>query len=178
MSEQIAVDLKSFNRRVGNLTKNNTVFKNEVQQLLCIAAQYAFSDDHNVAPFTNLLMSGKGFRFDGVDNKTLIHWIEAHAPARWDNKELRFRFNKSFKGEYDAVVLLSEPWWKKAAQPKDISSSLDMLEALRGFLKRMEKEAAVEVDGKKRTIEHAEILRKLTVIANDVEYVSKKKEAV
>jgi len=160
----MSVTIKQFNTRVGALTKNNTKFKNEVQELLCIAAQYAF-DDKNVTPLTNLVMRDGDFRFDGIDNKTLIYWIESHMPARWDNKECKFRFNKSFQGVYDAIVLLAEPWWQKQVKPKEVVSSIDALTELRAFIRRMEKHAEKGV-----SIEHVELLTTLKNAANAVEY--------
>lgn len=167
MAANIAVSIKQYNARVGQLTKNNNKFKNEVQELLCVAAQYAFSDDHNVSPLTNLLMKDGDFRFDGIDHKVLIHWIEAHMPARWDNKELKFRFNKSFVGEYDALTLLADPWWKKQAKPQAVISSIDTLEEVRALIRRLEKQAEKGV-----SLEHAELLEKIKVLANDSEYVT------
>lgn len=169
----MAIAIKQFNARVGQLTKSNTKFKNEVQELLCIAAQYAF-DDKNVDPLTNLVMRDGTFRFDGIDNKVLIHWIEAHIPARWDNKESKFRFNKSFNAVYDAVVLLSEPWWKKQVTPSQVTSSIDLLAEVRSFIERLEKQASkkVIIDDKEvaMKVEHAEILAALKAVANDAQY--------
>lgn len=161
----MSVTIKQFNARVGSLTKNNTKFKNEMQELLCIAAQYAFGDDKNVSPLTNLVIRDGEFRFDGIDNKTLIHWIESFMPARWDGKELKFRFNKSFQGEYDAVTLLANPWWKKQVKPQDVISSIDALAEVRALIRKLEKQAEKGV-----SIEHATALEKLRTIANDVEY--------
>ena len=169
----MSITVKQFNARVGNLTKSNTKFKNEVQELLCIAAQYAF-DDKNVAPLTSLVMRDGAFRFDGVDNKVLIQWIESHMPARWDNKELKFRFNKSFNAVYDAIVLLSEPWWKKQARPQDVKSSIDFLAESRQFIERLEKLASkkVVVDGVEQpmSVQHAELLNSLKAVVNSAEY--------
>lgn len=168
-----SITIKQFNSRVGKLTASNTKFKNEVQELLCIAAQYAF-DDKNVSPLTSLVMRGSEFRFDGIDHKTLIHWIEEHTPARWDNKECKFRFNKAFQGVYDAVTLLAEPWWKKQTPPTRIVSSVDALAEVRSLIARLEKLAAkkVVVDGVETAVEikHGDLMDKLKAIANEVEF--------
>ena len=160
----MSISIKQFNARVGVLSKTNTKFKNEVQELLCIAAQYAF-DDKNVDPLTNLVMRDGEFRFDGIDNAVLIHWIENHMPARWDNKECKFRFAKSFQGVYDAVTLLAEPWWQKQRKPKEVVSSIDALDEVRALIRKLEKQAEKGV-----SIEHAEILSNLKTVANAVEY--------
>ena len=163
-----AITIKQFKARVGKLTASNTKFKNEVQELLCIAAQYAF-DDKNVAPLTDLVMRDGEFRFDGIDHKTLIYWIEEHMPARWDNKECKFRFNKGFQGDYDAIVLLAEPWWKKQVKPTRVVSSIDALAEVRALIRRLEKSAEKGV-----AVEHAELLANLKVMANSVEYAEEK----
>ena len=65
---------------------------------------------------------------------------------------------------------MANPWWNLAKKAKEVSSTLDVLDSLRSFLKRMEKEAAKEIDGKKITVEHAELLTQLAAIANDKQY--------
>lgn len=164
----MAITIKQFNARVGSLTKSNTKFKNEVQELLCVAAQYAF-DDKNVEPLTNLVMRDGAFRFDGIDNKTLIYWIEEHMPARWDNKELKFRYNKGFKGDYDAVTLSAEPWWKKQSKPAEVVSSIDALAEVRALIRKLEKQAEKGV-----VLEHADVLTNLKTMANAIEYAEEK----
>lgn len=176
----MALTIKQINGKIAHLTKSHAKFNDEVQVLLCSIAQYAY--DKNVDPATRLLIINpdekdvkkRQFRFDSVDNTVLIHWIEKHMPARWVASSASFAFNKSFEGEYDAVALMASPWWKKAVKPTNVSSSLDMLESLRSFIKRMEKEASREINGEKITVEHAEILTKLAVLANDAEYAEKK----
>ena len=176
----MSLTIKQINGKLASLTKSHAKFNDEVQVLLCSIAQYAY--EKNVDPATRLLILNpdekdakkRVFRFDSVDNKILIHWIEKHMPARWVASAAAFAFNKSFDGEYDAVTLMSEPWWKKAAKPTSVSSSLDMLESLRSFIKRQEKEVARVIDGQPIVVEHAEILDMMKAIANKVEYAEKK----
>lgn len=176
----MSLTIKQINGKIASLTKSHAKFNDEVQVLLCSIAQYAY--EKNVDPATRLLIINpdekdvkkRQFRFDSVDNKVLIHWIEKHMPARWVASSASFAFNKSFGGEYDAVTLMSEPWWKKAVKPTSVSSSLDMLESLRSFIKRQEKEAARVIDGNPISVEHAEIMDMLKAIANKVEYAENK----
>ena len=176
----MALTIKQINGKIAHLTKSHAKFNDEVQVLLCSIAQYAY--DKNVDPATRLLILNpdepdakkRQFRFDSVDNKVLIHWIEKHMPARWVNSTASFAFNKSFDDEYDAAELMASPWWKKAVKPTAVASSLDMLDSLRSFIKRQEKEAARVIDGTPITVEHAEIMDMLKSIANKVEYAEKK----
>lgn len=157
-------DVKTLNRKIDGLGKRTAKWRDDVQLILVQCAQHAF-DGNNVDPCTRLVKV-----LHGSDMTALIRWIEAHMPAVWMKAENKFRFNKSFNGEYDAITLMASPWWELAKKPKDVTSSLDMLESLRHFIKRMEKEAAREIDGKKITVEHADLLTKLAAIANATEY--------
>ena len=176
----MALTIKQINGKIAHLTKSHAKFNDEVQVLLCSIAQYAY--EKNVDPATRLLIINpdekdvkkRQFRFDSVDNTVLIHWIEKHMPARWVASSASFAFNKSFEGEYDAVTLMASPWYQKAVKPRQVSSSLDMLDALRSFIKRQEKEAARVIDGQAIAVEHAEIMDMLKAIANKVEYAEKK----
>ena len=178
----MSLTIKQINGKIASLTKSHVKFNDEVQIILCSVAQFA--DEKNVDPATRLLISNpdekdakkRKFRFDSVDNAVLIHWIEKHMPARWVAASASSGFNKSFVGEYDAVTLMSSPWWKKAVKPTSVSSSLDMLDSLRSFIKRQEKEAARFIDGAPITVEHAEIMDMLKAIANKVEYAQVKGE--
>ena len=176
----MALTIKQINGKIAHLTKSHAKFNDEVQLLLCSIAQYAY--EKNVDPATRLLITNpdekdvkkRQFRFDSVDNTVLIHWIEKHMPARWVASSASFAFNKSFVGEYDAVALMASPWYQKAVKPRQVSSSLDMLDSLRSFIKRQEKEAARVIDGQPIAVEHAEILDMMKAIANKVEYAEKK----
>ena len=176
----MALTIKQINGKIAHLTKSHAKFNDEVQVLLCSIAQYAY--EKNVDPVTRLLITNpdekdvkkRQFRFDSVDNTVLIHWIEKHMPARWVASSASFAFNKSFNVDYDAVALMASPWYQKAVKPRQVSSSLDMLDSLRSFIKRQEKEVARVIDGQPITVEHAEILDMMKAIANKVEYAEKK----
>ena len=178
----MSLTIKQINGKIASLTKSHVKFNDEVQLILCSVAQFAH--EKNVDPATRLLILNpdendakkRVFRFDSVDNKILIHWIEKHMPARWVASSASFAFNKSFVGEYDAVALMASPWYQKAVKPRQVSSSLDMLDTLRSFIKRQEKEASRVIDGKPITVEHAEIMDMLKAIANKVEYAETKGE--
>jgi hypothetical protein len=170
--KKIAEILKSAN----GLAIRNANFNRDLQTLLVDAAEHAFDTSKNVDALRQVVIKGSAFRFTGIDNAVLIAWIEKYTPARWDNKELKFRFNKSFNGDFDRELLMANPWHKKAKKPTAVSSSIDYLDMVRSFIKRMEKEAAVEVDGAPRKVEHAELLIKLQTIANAAEYAEAKGE--
>jgi hypothetical protein len=157
-------DTKKLNRKIDALGKRTAKWRDDVQLILVECAQHAY-EGNNVDPCTRLVKA-----VHGADMVALVRWIEAHMPAYWVKSENKFRFNKSFLGEYDAISLMAEPWWNLAKKAKEVSSSLDVLESLRGFLKRMEKEATREIDGQKITVEHAELIGKLAAIANAAEY--------
>ena len=159
-------EIQKLNSRIDSLGKRTAKWRDDVQLILVACAQHAF-DGSNVDPCTRLVKV-----CHGADMTALIRWIEAHMPAYWVKAENKFRFNKSFIGEYDAITLMAEPWWNLAKKAKEVSSTLDMLESLRHFIKRMEKEASREIDGQKVTVEHAELLSKLAAIANDKEYAA------
>lgn len=164
----MTITIKQLNAKIAGIAKRTAAWRDDVQLILVGCAQHAF-DNGNVDPATRLVKA-----LTGADARALIHWTEKHMPAVWVKAESQFRLNKSFKGEYDAVTLLSEAWWELATKPKDISSSLDVLDALRSFIKRMEREAAKEIDGQKVTVEHADLITKLSTLANAVEFVEAK----
>lgn len=161
------LELKKLNAKISALGKRTGKWRQDVQEIIVACAEHAFKGN-NVDPLTRLVGA-----LGGADLRAVIHWAEKHCPAVWVKAESKFRFNKSFKGEFDAATLMAAPWYELAVKPKEIASSIDVLESLRGFIKRMEKEAELEVDGKKRTVEHAELLAKVKALANDVEYATK-----
>ena len=160
----MSMTIKQLNAKINGIAKRTAKWRDDVQLILVGCAQHAF-DNGNVDPCTRLVHAIKG-----ADARAVIHWIEAHMPCVWVKAEDKFRLNKSFKGDYDALTLMAEPWWELATKPKEVSSSLDLLDSLRHFIKRMEKEAAKEIDGQKITVEHAELLDTLKAIANAKEY--------
>lgn len=161
----MSMTIKQLNAKIAGIAKRTETWRNDVQIILVGCAQHAF-DNGNVDPATRLVKA-----LTGADARALIHWTEKHMPAVWVKAENQFRLNKSFKGEYDAIALLGDAWWLLATKPKEVSSSLDVLDSLRGFIKRMEREAAKEIDGQKVTVEHADLITKLTALANAVEFV-------
>ena len=148
------MNLRQLNQKIDGLAKRNAKFRQDVQVILCSCAQFAFGADQNVEPFTRLVT-----KMEGLDATALIKWVETHTPSRWKKDEAKFVFNHSFKGEYDAIALLSQPWWVYAKKAKEVSSTLDMYDALNDFIKRMEREA------KTKTVTHAEILTDLKAIS-------------
>ncbi len=167
----MTMTVKQLNKKIDDLGKRTAKWRDDVQLILVGCAQHAF-DDGNVDPATRLVKA-----LTGADARALIHWIEAHMPAVWMKQENQFRFNKSFKGEYDAIALLGDAWWNLATKTKEVSSSLDMLDSLRAFIKRMEREASKEIDGVKISVEHAAVLDGLKKVANDIEYADKQARA-
>lgn len=155
----MANDVKSLNKKIDALGKRTAKWRDDVQLVLCQVAQQAF-DGSNVDPATRLVNV-----LTGADAKAIIHWIEAHMPAVWVKAEDKFRLNKSFVGEYDAILLMSEPWWELATKPKNVSSSLDCLDAVRDLIKRLEKEVAA---GKKE-IQHKEAITALKQVCGEIE---------
>lgn len=168
----MALTIKQLNGKIKTIAGQKVKMRNLIQEVVVESCPHAF-DDKNVDPFTNLVNACQG----AVDVKALIHWIEKHAPAIWRKDEAKFKFNKSFVGAFNREYLMEQPWWENAVKAKDVSSSLDMLDALRSFIKRMEREAAKEIDGKKMEVSHAELLDGLKKLANDTEYNDKEVRA-
>ena len=155
----MANDIRNLNKKIDALGKRTAKWRDDVQVVLCQVAQQAF-DGNNVDPATRLVKV-----LTGADAKAIIHWIEGHMPAIWVKAEEKFRFNKSFVGEYDAVTLLSEAWWELATKPKNVSSSLDCLDAVRDLIKRLEREVA---SGKKE-VAHQEAIVELKAVCGKLE---------
>lgn len=160
----MAITIKQLNAKINAIAKTTAKWRDEVQLILVGCAQHAY-DDGNVDPCTKLVHA-----LTGADARAIIHWIEEHMPAVWVKAEDKFRFNKSHKGEYDAVVLMAEAWWELATMPKNVSSSLDCLDAVRQLVKRLEKEIASGT----KTVAHAEIVAKLSALTNEVEFAESK----
>lgn len=149
------ITLKKLNAQIAAIGRKTAKWRDDVQLCLVGCAQHAF-DSNNVDPCTRLVQAVRG-----ADAKAIIHWIEAHMPAVWVKADEKFRFNKSFVGEYDAITLMAEPWWELATQPKNVASSLDMLDALDTFIKRMVR----EVEAGKKEVLHGEVLTELKALS-------------
>jgi hypothetical protein len=156
------MELKKLNAKIVALGKKTSKWRDEVQETLVGCAWQAFNGD-NVDPCTKLVKV-----LGGADARAIIKWIESHMPARWVKSENQFRVNKSFKGEYDALVLLAAPWWELATKTHNIDSSLDCLDAVRNLIKRIES----EIKSGKKTVEHVEVLAELKAVAGKVEQAS------
>ena len=128
--------LAKLNRDIKSLATRTAKWRDAVQLCLVGAACCAF-EDHNTTPATAIVEA-----VEGADRATLIRWIEAHMPARWHAAEARFKGNKSFVGEYDAITLMSEPWWAKVPKLEQIASSFDVAARLRAVIAGAEKAAA------------------------------------
>lgn len=157
------MELKKLNGKIKSLATKTSKWRDEVQVCLVGCAQFAF-DDNNASPATDLVHAVKG-----ADAKAVIHWMEKHMPVIWVGKEEKFRFNKSFLGEYDAVTLLSEPWWEHATKARDVVSSIDCLDAVRSMIKRLEK----EIKSGEKTVKHADLIASLVATTNAYEFAKK-----
>lgn len=152
--------IKKLNAQIALVGKKTAKWRDDVQLCLVGCAQFAF-DSNNVDPCTKLVKATAG-----ADAKAIIHWMEQHMPCVWVKAENQFRFDKSFQGEYDAVVLMAEPWWVLATKPSEVSSSLDCLDAVRALVKRLTR----EVEAGKKTVGHTELIAKLAALANEAEF--------
>lgn len=128
-------ELAKLNRDIKALGTRTAKWRDAVQLCLVGAAACAF-EDHNVTPCTAIVNA-----LEGADRRTLIHWIESHMPARWDQAAAGFKGRKT-KDDYDAITLMAEPWWKNTPKPAAIASSFDVLAKLRAVLAGAEKAAA------------------------------------
>jgi hypothetical protein len=130
-----------------------------VQIVLVQCVYHAFTYK-NADPCTRLVKV-----LAGADAKAVIHWLENHAPAIWVKAEEKFRFNKSFKGEYDAIALMGDAWWVRATKPKDVASSLDCLDAIRALIERLER----EIERGKKEVTHKEAINELKAVCGKIE---------
>jgi hypothetical protein len=151
-------DLSKLNTKIDALGRKTAKWRDEVQLVLVQVAYQAFNGN-NVDPATRLVKV-----LTGGDKTALVKWIEQHTPAYWSKDKVAFQFNKSFKGEYDPIALLAAPWWELAIKEKNISSTLDVLDSLRDFIKRMEREAKAG----DKTITHKELISDLNALAGKV----------
>lgn len=152
------MDAKTLNKKIVDLGKKTEGWRKDVQLALVGCAYQAIEGDSNIDPCTRIVGVLKG-----SDVAAVIHWLENHVPVIWMRSEGKFRMNKAQVGKmaYDAVTLMSEPWYEKAIKPQNVSSSVDFMEQLQGFIKRMERE--VTKGGK--TIAHAEVLYELKAVS-------------
>lgn len=163
------ITLKQLNQKINGITKRTSKWRDDIQFILVGCAQHAFNEEgQNVDPCTRLVKA-----VGGADVRALIHWIEAHLPAIWIKAEEKFRVNKSFKGAYDPVTLMAEPWWELAVKPKNVSSSIDVLDAVRDLVKRMQREVAAG----KKTVAHKELIGELRALVGKVEMAELPKAA-
>jgi hypothetical protein len=153
------MELRTLNAKIKSIAKKTASWRDDIQIALTGCAWHAI-EHGNVEPCTRLVKA-----VEGADARAVIHWVEGHMPAVWDKKANAFRQNKTAikegKFTYDALTLMSEPWWELATKTKNISSSIDCLEAVRDLIKRLEREAT---KGEK-TIEHIEVIDALKITA-------------
>ena len=154
------MELKKLNAQIKSIATKTAKWRDDVQLCLVGCAQFAF-DDGNVDPATRLVKAVKG-----ADATALIHWIEKHMPCVWVKDKDQFRLNKLFNGEYDAITLMSEPWWVLCKKTNEINSSLDCLDTVRSLIKRLTK----EIESGKKAVKHAELVTALTTVVNAYEF--------
>ena len=156
------MELKKLNAKIKALGTKTAKWRDEVQVVLVACALHSF-EDGNVDPATRVVAALKG-----ADITAVIHWFEKNTPCIWVRSENQFRLNKSFNGEYDAVLLLATPWWELAKDSKDVNSTFDCLALVRGLIKRIENEVA----SGKREVQHVEALDELKAVAGKLEKVA------
>lgn len=154
------MELKKLNAQIKSIATKTSKWRDEVQFCLIGCAEFAF-DHSNVDPATRLVHAVKG-----SDMTALIHWMEKHMPVIWVRADDKFRYNKSFKGEFDGLALAAEPWWELAKEPREVQSSVDCLDMVRGLIKRINK----EIEAGKKTVAHADLIAQLSAVANDYEF--------
>lgn len=154
--EIIMIELKKLNSQIKAIATNKVKARDQIQIALVGVAQYAFDDKQpNLDPARNLVLACEG----AYDIQALVAYIESHMPARWVKETQSFRLNKSFKGEYDAVALMADPWWVKAKKADSVESTFDMLEKVRALLKKAEREVKAC-----KEVKHADMIRELNAI--------------
>jgi hypothetical protein len=151
-------DLKKLNARIRALGTKTSKWREEVQACLIGCVYQAIEGDSNIDPCIQIVK-----QLQGADVRAVMHWLEKHAPVRI--KQGSFVFNKSFEGEYDPIYLLSQPWWDMAVKPKDVTTSLDCLDAIRSLVARLER----EVTKGEKTVTHVEAIVELKALCGKVE---------
>ena len=145
----------ALNKKIDALGKRTQTWRNDVQIVLVECAYQAF-EYSNVDPFTRLVGALKG-----ADIKAVIKWAEQFAPCVWQKDKVAFRFNKSFVGEYDALFLMGNLWHDLATKPQNVSSTVDVIDAVRALIQRMEN----EIKAGKKTVTHSDAILDLKAVA-------------
>jgi len=63
---------------------------------------------------------------------------------------------------------MGEAWWLLATKPKNVSSSIDCLEAVRDLIKRLEREVAAGT----KEVTHKEAINELKAVCGKIEQAS------
>lgn len=149
-------EVKTLMRRITALGSKTAKWREEVQTCLVGCIHTAIVLDSNIDPCIKIVSVLKG-----ADVRAIIHYLEQYAPVIWSKSEETFKFNKSFKGEFDALFLAGHPWFDQAVTPKQVSSSIDCLEAVRDLVKRLER----EVKSGKKIVTHVDAIDELKAVA-------------
>lgn len=163
---QFDLDSKTLNKRIDELGTKHNKWRDGVQVVLVACAKQAF-DHNNVDGFTRLVGV-----LGGADMKAIITWAETYSPAIWQKKDVKFRYNKSFEGDFDAAFLLGQAWWERATKPQNISSVFDVLEVVQAMLKRAEKE--VNATNNIKQVIHKDLLAEVRIAVTKYEEAQKK----
>jgi hypothetical protein len=157
---------KTLNAKIDLLGKKHAAWRDDVQIVLALCARNAFAHN-NVDGFTRLVGV-----LGGADMKAIITWVEKYSPAIWQKKDVKFRFNKSFEGDFDIEYLMQQKWWEHATKPQNISSVFDVLEIVQAMLKRAEKEVNATTNIKQ--VIHKDLLDDVRVAVTKYEEAQKK----
>ena len=163
---QFDIDSKTLNTKIDALGKKHNKWRDDVQIVLVACAKQAFTHK-NVDGFTRLVGV-----LGGADMKAIITWAETYAPCIWQKKDVKFRFNKSFEGDFDGLFLLGQAWWERATKPQQVSSVFDVLEVVQQMLKRAEKE--VNGTNNIKQVIHKDLLTDIRIAVTKYEEAQKK----
>lgn len=158
--------LSALDQQIDALGKKTAKWRDEVQEVLVKCARQAF-EHKNVDSFTRLTTV-----LHGADMKAIITWAETYSPCIWQKKDVKFRFNKSFEGDFDGLFLLGQAWWERATKPQNISSVFDVLEVVQAMLKRAEKEVNATTNIKQ--VIHKDLLDDVRIAVTKYEEAQKK----
>jgi hypothetical protein len=162
---QFDLDSKTLNKKIDALGKKHISWRDDVQIVLVACAKQAFVHN-NVDGFTRLTSV-----LHGADMKAIITWAETYSPAIWQKKDVKFRYNKSFEGDFDGLFLLGQAWWERATKPQNISSVFDVLEVVQAMLKRAEKE--VNATNNIKQVIHKDLLADVRIAVTKYEEAHK-----
>lgn len=160
----------SFSSLIDKINKSTSDRRQDIQAALEFAA-YCAQADRNADPAIRLFaVVGRE-----TNRQNMAKWLSELAPIGFKDGTPFFH-EKKWKGwtgtlvEFEQGLFDAVPWYLLKTAASEIPDTVDVLEQLRHFLKKLERDVAKEVNGAKRTVKHEELLAQVAALANSTEY--------